>query len=169
MERTESHSTILHAGPIIHLDEVGCLDLLCDFGSLITAEIVWHEACRHRPHLQPTDVVGLQVVPVMTLPSPRLAALVDTLGLAAGETAALILAGSYASPMFMTDDSAARLAAESLGLRTHGTLGILVRSIRRGLRSRSEVLGILSALRERSTLHVAPDLLADVITRVGAG
>jgi hypothetical protein len=34
---------IADAGPIIHLDELGCLDLLADFGSIIVPEAVWLE------------------------------------------------------------------------------------------------------------------------------
>lgn len=36
-------------GPLIHLDEVGCLDLLSDFSDVLVAEAVWQEVRQHRP------------------------------------------------------------------------------------------------------------------------
>jgi predicted nucleic acid-binding protein len=107
-------------------------------------------------------------MPVDRAPSPKLIVFADTLGLAAGETAALALAEQQRLVVFLTDDSAARLAGEALGFRVHGTIGILLRSIRRGMRSRSEVLDILASIRERSSLHIARNLLAEVVIRVKA-
>ncbi|WP_411726892.1 hypothetical protein [Methyloglobulus sp.] len=40
---------IADAGPVIHLDELGCLYLLADFGTVIILETVWMEVQRHRP------------------------------------------------------------------------------------------------------------------------
>jgi hypothetical protein len=57
-------------------------------------------------------------------------------------------------PIFLTDDAAARLAAMTLGYRVHGSIGILLRAIRRGHRSKDEVITVLRELPVRSTLHV---------------
>lgn len=38
---------IADAGPVIHLDELGCLYLLADFGRVIIPEMVWMEVHRH--------------------------------------------------------------------------------------------------------------------------
>jgi predicted nucleic acid-binding protein len=73
---------------------------------------------------------------------------------------------SISSQLFLCDDAAARFAAESLGFEVHGTIGVLVRSIRRGLRARDDVIAILSDLPQRSTLYVSAALLARVITQV---
>jgi predicted nucleic acid-binding protein len=166
MGRNEELAVVVDAGPLIHLDELQCLDLLADLAPLVTPEIVWRETRQHRPFLQPDQIPGLQRVSVGLVASPRLAVFVDTLGLAAGEVAALALAEQKGLRMFLTDDSAARLAGESLGLRVHGTIGILVRGIRRGLRSREQVLDVLAHIRERSTLHIGQSLLAEVISLV---
>jgi hypothetical protein len=64
---------------------------------------------------------------------------------------------------------AARLAAEALGLRVHGTLGVLVRSIRAGRRTKEEILAILRELPGRSSLHISRGLLAEVVERVYKG
>jgi len=54
VEKTEHSSlqkVILDAGPIIHLDELGCLDLLLDFKELLVPEAVWseNEFINHQP------------------------------------------------------------------------------------------------------------------------
>ena len=169
MARIDEHAVVVDAGPLIHLHELDCLDLLADLSPLIAPDAVWVEVRRHRPHVEHGSIKGLQIASVSWAFSPQLAVLADTLDLAAGETASLALAEQYGLRILLTDDAAARLAGESLGLRVHGTIGILVRSIRRGLRSRGEVVEILRTIRERSTLHIAGDLLAKVIETVIAG
>jgi hypothetical protein len=44
----------------------------------------------------------------------------------------------------------------------NGTIGILIRSIRRGQRNPKEVLLILSEIPLKSTLHIKPSLLNEI-------
>ena len=41
---------VCDAGPLIHLDELGCLDLLSDFSEVLVPEAVWREVRQHRPN-----------------------------------------------------------------------------------------------------------------------
>jgi hypothetical protein len=62
MERTDAapvRTAILDAGPIIHLDELGCLPLLSDFQELIVPIAVWQEVERHRPVALTADQIML--------------------------------------------------------------------------------------------------------------
>lgn len=68
--------------------------------------------------------------------------------------------------IFLTDDAAARLAAVTLGYNVHGTVGVLIRAIRRHQKTRREILAILQDLPSRSKLHIRPGLLKDVIARL---
>lgn len=68
--------------------------------------------------------------------------------------------------MLLTDDTAARLAAQSLHIRVHGTIGILVRAIRRRQKSRDEVITLLRSLPNLSTLHIRRSLLNEIIRDV---
>jgi predicted nucleic acid-binding protein len=70
------------------------------------------------------------------------------LALHAGEMEALRVALEHHPALLLTDDTAARLAARNLSIRAHGTLGILLRAIRRGQRSKAAVLGVLRELPE---------------------
>ena len=51
MARAEGFAKVVvcDAGPIIHLDELECLDLLGDFPEVIVPEAVWREVLKHRP------------------------------------------------------------------------------------------------------------------------
>jgi predicted nucleic acid-binding protein len=68
--------------------------------------------------------------------------------------------------VLLSDDTAARLAAKSLNISAHGTLGLLIRAVRQRLRTPSEVLALLSAIPQQTTLHIRPSLLDDVIARL---
>jgi predicted nucleic acid-binding protein len=165
---TDLVGAVSDAGPIIHLDELGCIDLLQDFGPAHVPMQVISEVKRHRPHLDIDVLDAFVPTPVSGIFSVRLQALANALDLHTGEMAALSLLLEGRGAIFLTDDSGARLAGESLGFRVHGTIGVLVRAIRRGTRTRSEVIAALRSIPERTTLYVSRGLLDDVISRVSA-
>src|SRR5437016_5938685 len=144
---TTDAPVVCDAGPLIHLDELGCLDLLSDFSPLMAPIEVWDEVVRHRRQLSAETIGGLSIVHLAhRAPSVRLKSLIDALGLHAGERAALMLCERDNARLLLCDDAAARLAAESLCIAVHGTIGVLVRSIRRGLQTQDAVLTILEQL-----------------------
>lgn len=50
MGRTDRTGTaVFDAGPIIHLDELACLDLLSDFQENLLSDTVWQEIEAYRP------------------------------------------------------------------------------------------------------------------------
>ena len=157
---------VADAGPLIHLDELGCLDLLDDFPSVHTTEEVWREVVRHRPSLTPQTVPRLQMHRADQPVSSSVMVFAEAFDLDAGEVSALELMGQLSAHLFLCDDAAARLVAESLGYEVHGTLGMLIRSIRRQQRSKPQVLEILHSIPQRSTLYLRPSLLAEVCERV---
>lgn len=159
-------TVVCDAGPLSHLDEVECLDLLADFAAVMVPDRVWAEVRRHRPGALEQQVAPLSRIEVSQVEEPRLQVLVRAYALDAGEQAALALVHKHPHAILLTDDAAARLAAEHLGVRVHGTLGVLLRSVRRGRRSPEQILSILERLPEQSTLHIRPDLLRAVTHRV---
>ena len=157
---------VCDAGPLIHLDEVGALNLLADFPQVLVPDAVWHEVARHRPAvLADSSVVLSKHVPARPVP-PQLETISQVLTLHTGEWQALRLALEYPSALLLTDDTAARLAANSLGIQAHGTIGILIRAIRRNQRTKPQVLTLLRSLPTSSTLHLKQSLLDTVIHEV---
>ena len=85
-----------------------------------------------------------------------------------GEQEALALATKHENSLLLTDDTAARLAASVLGLGVHGTIGMLIRAIRRAQRTKEQVLELLGAIPTKSTLHLKRAFLETIIAQVGS-
>jgi predicted nucleic acid-binding protein len=161
-----SPEVVCDAGPLIHLDELDCLDLLADFASILVPEAVWHEVAHHRVDALTRAAVNLTRAKVDAPDDAGFRVLVQALSLDAGEQAALALMRLHPRAILLTDEAAARLAAEQLGMRVHGTIGVLLRSIRRGQRTPDEVLSLLRQFPQLSTLHIRSDLVFAVIARL---
>jgi predicted nucleic acid-binding protein len=162
IEHPPTDLVITDSGPLIHLDELDCLDLLKDFKQIMVPDAVWREVQVHRPaSLQSAQLNLLRSI--VPNPSPPVDALTPLYGLHSGEREALILCLAYPLSTLLTDDTAARLAAKTLNIPAHGTIGILVRAIRRHRRTKTEILELLSSIPLLTTLHVRPAFLAEVI------
>lgn len=167
VEKIKSAITVVcDAGPAIHLDELGCLDLLKDFQEVLLPNTVWEEINRHRPYaLNKTDLPFVQR-PGKTPSSEPLLTLCKIFSLDGGEIEALALMEQRLQAMFLTDDAAARLVAIQMGFNVHGTIGILIRSIRRGQKSPNEVLDILKIIPYKTTLYIRHSLLQEIQLKI---
>ena len=161
----EKIKAVSDAGPLIHLGELDCLDLLADFASVLVPKAVWEEVRRHRPSSLEIGDIPLQKVSTPR-PSPYLETIALVLALDPGEVEALSLMSLHPKAFFLTDDAAARLAAKWMGYRVHGTIGILIRSIRCGRREPEEVVEILRDLPRRSSLYISRRLLKEIIGKL---
>lgn len=161
-----SLDVVCEAGPLNHLHELGCLDLLADFHSVLVPEQVWQEVEHHRPGALGPSNLSVQRTAVVLSESGSFQALVRALALDVGEQAALSLMMLHPDAVLLTDDAAARLAAEVLGYRVHGSIAILLRAIRRRKGTAHEVLSILRELPARSSLHIRRILLQEIIATV---
>jgi predicted nucleic acid-binding protein len=157
---------VCDAGPLIHLDELDALGLLVDFEAILVPGQVWLEVEDHRPGALSHPDVEIRRVSIAISDDASFETLVRALTLDRGEQAALSLMALHPDAILLTDDAAARLAAGGLGYRVHGTIGILLRAIRRQQRTPNQVMSILRGLPANSTLHIRPDLLQDIIEQV---
>lgn len=158
-------SAVLDAGPLIHLSELNALDVLSDFEILFVPPIVWDEVAQYQPLA--LEYAGLNIEKTENpFVATGLARLSQLFSLDKGEIQSLAVMENNVSAIFLTDDSAARLVAEEIGHKVHGTLGMLIRAVRKGHRSPSEVLNILRNLKMNSTLHIRSSVLLNVIERL---
>ena len=158
---------VCDAGPLIHLSELACLDLLLDFDHVLIPEIVTQEVEKHCPGaLLPFNHRFAQIPDAETAAPRVLEQIQRSYELHAGELAALALTLQNPGALLLTDDSAARVAAQTLQLTVHGTIGVILRSLRRQQRTKVQVLALLRELPVRSTLHIAPSLLASIVVEV---
>lgn len=155
---------IADAGPLIHLDELEVIDLLSDFGKVLVPESVLGESMRHRPELKMASWLCVQQVRKTI--DPNIRAVMTRYPLHVGELDALNLAMSENNVLFLTDDNAARLAAQSLNLEARGTIGILLRAMRQSRLTKVTTIRILESIPHKSTLHLSRDLLFEVIQAV---
>jgi len=71
----------------------------------------------------------------------------------------MALASAVRPDWFLTDDAAARLMAESLGLEPHGSLGVVLYAATQRRIGKSEATAYLTGL-ERSSLWLSPRVRA---------
>ena len=134
---------------------------------MLVPEAVWREVLKHRPSaLEKKTVVLVRVAPSVEQTAPLLRGLFETMSLHRGEQEALALATKHEDALLLTDDTAARLAAGVLGLGVHGTIGMLIRAIRRAQRTKEQVLELLGAIPTKSTLHLKRSFLAAIKDQV---
>lgn len=157
---------VCDAGPLIHLQQLTAVDLLADFSVVLVPDAVWQEVARHEPEAVRAPAIPLSRIAPPAEALPSLQALARAFGLGPGELEAIAVAQRESDCLLLTDDAAARLAAEGLGLRVHGTIGVIVRSIRTGRRSAEEVIALLEAIPTRCSLHIRKSLLDETIRQV---
>ena len=154
------------SGPIIHLDELNCLYLLGDFNEVLIPDTVYKEIKRYRPASLDRSKISFIFSPGNIPHDTRLLTLCRIFSLDVGETEALALMEENPEAIFLTDDASARMVAGQMGFKVHGTLGILVRSIRRGQMEPGEVLRILGETPSKTTLYIKHSLLDEIVLQI---
>jgi len=82
-------TVVCDAGPLIHLDQLGCVGLLRDFAEVNVPDVVWQEVQRHQPSAVRRRSVRLVHVRSIPEAGPELLCLSQAFLLDAGERAAL--------------------------------------------------------------------------------
>lgn len=139
---------------------------MADFRVVLIPAQVWQEVEHHRTSALTNPELALQKVSVAISREASFQTLVRALALATGEQAALSLMAQQPEAILLTDDAAARLAGVTLGYKVHGSIGVLLRAMRRQQRTRDEILAILRHLPTLSTLYIRPGLLQEIIAEV---
>ena len=151
---------ISNTGPLLHLGETQTLTLLMQTGEVYIPRAVDVEMEQH-------DSMWANARPswihVETLIAPydgeatawQQAGLLD-----AGEAEAIALARQVQADWLLTDDAAARLFAQALGLEVHGSLGIVLWAAAVGHLNRTAAETALNHL-ARSSLWVSAKVLAE--------
>ena len=92
---------VCDAGPLIHLDQLDCLDLLADFSRVVVPDVVWREVEVHRPAAVNQKATRLERLKPREEPSAELISLHRLLALHAGELQALQLAQGLAADFLL--------------------------------------------------------------------
>ncbi len=156
---------VLDAGPLIHLAELKALDVLYDFDTLLLPETVGKEVAKYQRSALKYPNLKLSQVRAPGI-STDLIILAQAFSLDQGEIEALAILELYPGFLFLTDDAAARLAAAQRGYSSHGTIGLLIRSVRVRRRTPDSVLKLLKDISRHSTLHIRPALMTEIVQRL---
>jgi predicted nucleic acid-binding protein len=159
---------VSNTGPLMHLSQAQSLDLLRLLGAIHTPPAVATEAARHISAWAPAppawiNITSLQPAHASQAQAWEKAGLLDW-----GEAEALALTRQLNADWFLTDDTAARVLAASLGIEVHGSLGIVLWAAATGHLNRSEAEAALSGL-AASTLWLSARVLQeakDVLDRI---
>jgi predicted nucleic acid-binding protein len=157
---------VCDAGPLIHLDELKCLNLLDIYSRVMVPERVWFEVQRYRASALRRKTITLVRVDSIPDPSEHLLLLLEESPLDMGEEQALRLMPEFPDATLLTDDAAARLVAHQLGYDVHGTVGVILQALPQGKRTKTQVLNLLRAIPKRSSLFIRADLLDAIINNV---
>jgi predicted nucleic acid-binding protein len=80
--------------------------------------------------------------------------------------AAIAVLKEHHGNCLLSDDAAARALAEAMGFQVRGTVGLILRAWQRKQISKAAATDLLNALPVKSTLHLRPGFLANVLEQI---
>ena len=161
-------SAVADSGPIIHLTEIGCLQILSIFGNLHVPEAVWAETveCGRIPK---DDFLKLSNVERHKLSQSDVIRFVERNNLKTlhlGEHQCLYLCKQISVSILLTDDLAVREKAKYLDLIPVGPLGVVVKAYRLGRISKTEAVRYITALYDVGSLFVTRSIVEIAIEQI---
>ena len=161
-------SAVADAGPLIHLAEIGRLELLAALGRVVVPDIVWEETVG-RGRVTASALAGIGTIQRHRSSHADVKAFQGTndLGhLQDGELDALLACETLGIEVILTDDLAVRRIAGVLGRTPVGSVGIAVRAYRRGLLGLDDAERCIYALYDTSTLFVTRAIVDMAVEQV---
>ncbi|KAF0144370.1 MAG: hypothetical protein FD156_1921 [Nitrospirae bacterium] len=149
---------VCDTGPIIHLKEAGLLKLLKETGKIYIPQMVETELSEidHLWKKQRPDWILIETLSSSEIKKAE--SLVFSGLLDFGEAEAIILVKKLNPKWFLTDDTEARVLANSLGMEVHGSLGVVLWSAAVGHLSYAESKKALDRL-SKTSLWISKDIL----------
>ena len=158
---------VADASPLIFLGKVRRLDLLDKAvgGDVHLPESVHREVML--PGLDPAEAEYLaeflKTCTIEAVRQPRQFAR----AMSAADNDALTLALRHRATFLLCDDRVTRLAAETEGIRSLGTLGILLRSLRQKATTPAETRALLERLIRSHSFRIGIELYRAVLEEIG--
>ena len=119
-------TVVCDTGPILHLREAGLLDLLSKLGKVFIPKMVDIELAEIDASWKDQRPSWIFIETLSELESSEAELLHATGLLGAGESEAIIITQRLKADWLLTDDTAARVFANAMGIEVHGSLGIVL-------------------------------------------
>jgi len=117
---------VCDTGPLLHLKEIGMLDLLEKAGKVIIPKAIHVELLQIDPSWMEEKPSWISVGELPSGGDSKVNRLFTSGLLDMGEAEAILLAQHLKADWFLTDDASARTFANVIGLEVHGTLGVVL-------------------------------------------
>lgn len=164
---------VVNASPLIFLGKIGTLNLLPQlFDEIITTEKVKKEVLRKE--LAPEKIMLDQAfnswLNIAEAHNPQLEKRLSEFNIQEGEVTVLILAyellKTKKQPITIIDDRTAREIARTMGLIITGTIGIILRSVKKEFISKAEGTRYLNMLSQETDFRMSVSLYARLISEI---
>lgn len=140
---------VADTGPLIHLDEIGAIDLLSAVDGLLIPQTVYKEL---KAGTVPPALNDLEYE-IVEADTTEL-----TVDLDPGETAALAVA-TERSAVLLTDDLEARDAANDLSIEVHGSIGVIVLAYHRDQLTKPKAAELMRTLQTETSLFITDSVV----------
>ena len=117
---------VCDTGPLLHLLEAESIELLGRAGQVYIPPSVQSELLAHSPRWTAERPSWVEIVPLAPAFAEQASAWLRSRLLDQGEADALSLCAQLSADWFLTDDTAARMIAQSQGREVHGSLGVIL-------------------------------------------
>jgi predicted nucleic acid-binding protein len=161
-------SAVIDSGPLIHLTEIGCFQILSIFASLHIPEAVWSETveCGRAPIENFVKLSNIERHNLSQSDVTRFVEKSNLKNLHSGERECLYLCNHMNVSILLTDDLAVRETAKRLSLVPVGSLGIVAKAYRLGLISKTEAERHITDLYDVSSLFVTRSIVEMAIEQI---
>lgn len=151
---------VSNTGPLLHLSEADALPALSWTGQVFIPRAVEAEMAQQNSLWQTQKPAWIHLE-VLTGSHATQALSWQQAGLLQpGEAEAVALAQQISADWLLTDDAAARLFAQSLGIEVHGSLGVVLWAAAAGHFNRADAEAMLERL-GRSSLWISEKIIAE--------
>lgn len=165
---------LFDAGPLIHISELGCQEILDIFPKKLTTRTVLDEISSHLDVKQKNYIKSKLVIKDDNKDlSFNMKTLCKLFSLDKGEQSVFnaiekMLDDDYARDqiVFASDDAAARLAANNLNILSVGTIGLIIKSVTLKKLEKLKALEIIISIPDKSTLHLKPSFHEEIILKL---
>lgn len=157
---------ICDAGPVIHLQEAGYLDMLKTIGSISITKAVYQKIVAN-VEINNEWPKWIKITTLSNAKRKEAEILTKVADLHKGEAESFILAKQIDADMLLTDDTAARFYAKLINLEAHGSLGVIIWNVSNGYMTKSEGIKAIEAL-SHSSLWISDKILQEAITAINS-